>query len=628
MQHTLIEVNKLETSPLNTRRTAAKAALEEMKASILAHGLMQNLVVTASGEGGFRVIAGSRRLAALRALQAEGKLPEDYAAPCQVASYDHATEMSLAENTVRLAMHPADEFEAFARLIEGGNTVEQIARRFGVTVRHVEQRLRLGRIAPELLSAYRAEELTLECLTAFAITDDREKQLRVYESLPDWRKSNPGSIRQALTESLIEADDKLARFVGLDAYHAAGGASRADLFGDQVYLENPELLQQLAADKLDGVRRELEAEGWKWVEVSPDRDWNAFQGCGRIHPQPVDAPPELLDLKTQAETELEGIHRSLEDTESDALLDALEEAEEKLAGIEEKLESFVAYDPEEMRSAGCCVSIGHDGEISVERGLVTREDMKRLADDGDGPTPRPKGMPESLRRDLESYRLQAAQVEIARHRLVALDLLAFTAACSVLAGRPSTGPDVQFRGQYGTHAVQKEQTAAGEALKAIREGLPLAWLHQETEAEQFQAFLGLSDKDKLDLLAWCVATSLKPQLSTGKEATACELALSLTDASMAAYWRPTRSNYLGRITRDQLLALGRELLGEQWSQARSRDKKGELADALERAFADPQKVACTPAQREKLTRWLPEGMAFDGGDAGTLAAGAEDRKAA
>ena len=43
---------------------------------------------------------------------------------------------------------------------------------------------------------------------------------------------------------------------------------------------------------------------------------------------------------------------------------------------------------------------------------------------------KPKGMPDTLRRDLESYRLQAAQVEIARHRLVALDLLAFTAACS------------------------------------------------------------------------------------------------------------------------------------------------------------------------------------------------------
>ena len=206
--------------------------------------------------------------------------------------------MSLAENTVRLAMHPADEFEAFARLIDGGDTAEQIAERFGVTARHVEQRLRLGKVAPELLEAYRAEELTLECLMAFTITDDREKQLRVYEALPDWRTSDPAQHPAACSPARWpRRTSKLARFVGLDAYHAAGGVSRADLFGEEVYLENPELLHQLAADKLDGVRQELEAEGWKWVEVSPDRDWNVIHGCGRIYPQPVDVPQELLDLQ-------------------------------------------------------------------------------------------------------------------------------------------------------------------------------------------------------------------------------------------------------------------------------------------------------------------------------------------
>jgi ParB family chromosome partitioning protein len=101
-----------------------------------------------------------------------------------------------------------------------------------------------------------------------------------------------------------------------------------------------------------------------------------------------------------------------------------------------------------------------------------------------------------------------------------------------------------------------------------------------------------------------------PQLSTGREGTAYELALSLTDADLAAYWRPTRANYLGRITRNQLLALGRQLLGEQWAGGRSKDKKGELADALEWAFAQPDKVPCAPEQRERLKRWLPEGMAF------------------
>src|SRR5882762_438467 len=96
-QPQLIAVSRLEKSPLNARKTAAKMGMEELKASLLAHGLMQNLVVTDAGDGSFRVIAGGRRLEAIRLLQAEGRLPEDFAVPCQVVTEDHATEMSLAE---------------------------------------------------------------------------------------------------------------------------------------------------------------------------------------------------------------------------------------------------------------------------------------------------------------------------------------------------------------------------------------------------------------------------------------------------------------------------------------------------------------------------------------------------
>jgi ParB family chromosome partitioning protein len=616
MQPIMIEVKNLATSPLNARRTAVSGTLEELKASILAHGLMQNLLVTAAGDGTFRVIAGGRRFEALRALQEEGTLPGDYAVPCQVAGDKHAAEMSLAENVVRLAMHPADEFEAFARLIERGDDVQRIAARFGVTTRHVEQRLRLGRIAPPLLDAYRAEELTLECLMAFAVTDDRAKQVQVYETLTGWCKSDPDSIREALTETLLEADGKIARFVGLDAYHAAGGTSHADLFGDRVYLETPELLHRLAAQKLEGVRRELEAEGWAWVEVSPDRDWSFNSGCGRIYRQQLAVPPELLAEQERAEAQLEAIREALDDTESEDQIEEMEAVEAKLSDIEDQIASLTAYDPGEMRSAGCYVSIGHDGELVLEKGLVRREDKKRLADAGGAHPAKPKGMPETLRRDLEAYRLQAAQVEIARHRLIALDLLAFKAARSVVAMRPvSAGPDVQFTRHQATPPVQHAATIAGRAFEAIRDSLPMAWLHQRTEAEQFQAFLSLSDKEKLDFLAYGVAASLKPQLSTGGENSAYELALSLTDADLANYWRPTRANYLARISRDQLLALGRDLLGEQWAHARSRDKKDELADSLEQAFAHPEKAACSPEQRVRLGEWLPEGMEFGAAEA-------------
>src|SRR5207244_861049 len=161
---------------------------------------------------------------ALRALQAEGKLPADYAVPCQIVSDDHALEMSLAENTVRLAMHPADQFEAFAGLIDQGMSAAQVAQRFGVE------------------------------------------------------------------ESLVLKRLKLARFIGLDAYAAAGGSTRADLFGDEVYLEKPALLHKLVEQKLSAIRQELEAEGWGWIEINPERDYSAISRCDRIKPRLIDAP--------------------------------------------------------------------------------------------------------------------------------------------------------------------------------------------------------------------------------------------------------------------------------------------------------------------------------------------------
>lgn len=578
-QPRLIALGKLEKSPQNVRRTADKGASAELKASILAHGLMQNLVVTDAGDGTYRVIAGARRLEALKALQADGKLPEDHAVPCQVVGDDRAAELSLAENTVRLAMHPADEFEAFAKLADAGETAEQIAERFGVRPRHVEQRLKLGRAAPALRKEYRAGNLTLECLMAFTLTDDRKRQMKVYESLQDWQKKHPSHIRAALTERMVEADSKLAAFVGLAAYRAAGGTARSDLFGDDVYLENPDLLNALVAEKLKLIERELAAEGWGWIEVSPEREWSVINGCRRISPRPATA-------------------------EADA-----------------------DFDPEQKRMAGCYVTISHDGQLFIERGLVRKQDMKRLtASDTEPEAKKQKGMTRTLRRELEAYRLQVAEVEIASHAAIALDLMAFTVAASAFDKPVRTGPDVDFS-QHAPN-VGEELTAAGEALNATLQGLPLAWLKKKSEAEQFKAFRELAEADRLRLLAYCVATTLQPQLSTGEEATAYEHALTLTGGSVAAYWRPAKANYLGRVTRDQLLAIGREILGERWAQARGKAKKGELAHQLERAFAEPEKHGRTPQQVEKLKQWLPAGMAIGGVPAAKQSAKARKRRAA
>jgi ParB family chromosome partitioning protein len=103
MKTQLIPLSKLEKSPLNVRKTLSKAADAELKANIIALGLINPLTVTEQKGGKFHVIAGGRRLAALQALQAEGQLTKDHAVNCQLAANDDAAEVSLAENVVRQA---------------------------------------------------------------------------------------------------------------------------------------------------------------------------------------------------------------------------------------------------------------------------------------------------------------------------------------------------------------------------------------------------------------------------------------------------------------------------------------------------------------------------------------------
>ena len=78
-------------------------------------------------------------------------------------------------------MDPSDQVVAFARLAASGVTVATIAARFGVSERTVEQRLRLGNVAPELIEAYRAEVIDLKTLMAFAVTTDHARQRAVWE---------------------------------------------------------------------------------------------------------------------------------------------------------------------------------------------------------------------------------------------------------------------------------------------------------------------------------------------------------------------------------------------------------------------------------------------------------------
>lgn len=616
----LLEIHKLEKSPQNARMTASKAAAEDLKASIMAHGLMQNLVVVPAKKGKYHVIAGARRLAAMQELQAEGRLSADYAVPCQIVADDSALELSIAENTVRAAMHPADEFEAFAALVESGRTAAEVAERFGKNEKHVLQRLKLGRVAPELMAAYRADEIDLECLMAFTITDDQKKQIAVYRSLSGWQKGNARHIRGCLTEKMTDADDKLAKFVGLEAYEAAGGRVKADLFGDDVYLEDTALLQRLAGEKLEAEAENLRADGWGWVEVDFESSYGTLSKFGRLKPVTLDAPAELVAELKAAEAELEALEQEWDEVDADdeAAFDDVcqrkEAAEEKVGAVEAKLASFTDFDPEQKKSAGCFLSIAWRGELSIEKGLVKAEDARKggKAEAGSGGEAKAAnpGLSQSLIDDLKAYRTQVAQVEVAMNPGLAFDLLVITAARRILAERPSfDGANVSFQPNR-MRPSGGEATLAAKRLEAIREGLPVAWLEERTEAAQLEAFQLLAEADKLRILAYCTAMTLQPKLApeAGRQKTLYDAALAQAGVDVAAYWRPTAANFLSRLKSGQLLELGAEVLGEQWAAHRRNSKKAALVAELDKAFAEPEKHGKTPEQVERLRSWLPERM--------------------
>jgi ParB family chromosome partitioning protein len=240
MSNTLMTIPlcQLKRSKDNIRKTEPLVGIEELAASIQANGVLENLVVfpidrpdPAEPEF-YEVVAGARRLAALKLLLKRKKVVRDLRVPCLVLERSGAAtpvEVSLAENIVRAPLHPADQFEAFLKLQKEGLPAEDIAARFGISATVVSQRLKLAAVSPRLMVEYRSGEMTLEQLMAFTITNDHKAQDEAWFENP-YGDSSPQAIRRYLTKSHVEGGDRRARFIGAKAYEEAGGIVVRDLF--------------------------------------------------------------------------------------------------------------------------------------------------------------------------------------------------------------------------------------------------------------------------------------------------------------------------------------------------------------------------------------------------------------
>jgi ParB family chromosome partitioning protein len=595
-----ISLTKLIPSATNMRKTGTNTGIDELAASIVAHGLLQNLQVRPGPNGKFEVVAGGRRLAALKRLAKAKTIAKDAEIACHVLDEADAAEISLAENIMRLPMHPADQYDAFKTLVDQGKGPEEIAARFGCNPAVIQQRLKLACVSPPLLDAYRNENMDLDQLMAFTVSDDHTAQEKVWAELPEWNR-HPSTIRRLLTQAHVEANDRLARFVGIEAYAAAGGYVLRDLFEPEHegYLTDPALLDRLATEKLQREADALHAEGWKWIEILPEIDYQRMRAMARVYPERIQ-----LDAEQQAELDrLTNAHDALVEEHGDEPPEVvLAELEALCDRIDALSAGTVVWDPEDIARAGLIIGVGHGGRLAIERGLVRRDDERAgssASPHGDGEPKKnearsqkkePHSLSDRLVEDLTAHRTAALRMMLVSNADVALTAIVHGLALSLLY---RDGVDsclavridgVDLRGSAETI----EETAAAKALverhDRWRQLLPAA-------AEDLWAWL-LSQETtvRLDLLAHCAGCTVdavrRPHedASSGRLVHADQIAAAV-NLDMAQWWQPTATSYLGRVPKARILEAMTEGVSREAAENLAKLKKDALVAHAEERLA-------------------------------------------
>ncbi|HDK5969973.1 chromosome partitioning protein ParB [Pectobacterium brasiliense] len=626
----LVPLSQLRPSRRNVRKTAGQS-IDTLAASIARVGLLQNLTVILASDGEhYEVVAGGRRLAALKLLAKKRHIPKDWEVPCLLVQDASARTVSLTENVQREAMHPADQFEAFAALVAEGRPIEDIAADFAVTPLVVQRRLKLANVSPRLMADYRADAVSLDQLMALAITDDHAAQEAAFYDAPEWQRS-PHALRDRLTEREIDAQHPLVRFVGMDAYQAAGGGIRRDLFaeGDAgVYLTDATLLETLVRSKLDEHAATIRAEGWAWVDATPSVTYADLQAFHRAQRERRTLNKreaqhmEKLQEKMQAIGEAVDAAMEADDEEkAEALQEEGDCLGEQLQALEDTL---LDYSPNVKAAAGAIVTLDRQGQIVVHRGLLREAEAKALrtlerlrqgfgsdgeagnddtGEDGDNEgQPKIAAISDKLAQRLSAHRTAALQIEVARHPQVALAALVHGMAQTVLQGSYYShdlplGVSLKVQDRLEGIAPDIPDSPAAVALRELQqvagEGLP------EDSAELFAVLLAKSQDELVRLLAVCVAATVDvvtPRATAQQPGDEMAQAVGL---DMAAWWKPTSEGYFQHIPKAVILDAVEDYAPEHVSRL-AKLKKADIVSEAER-LADG-------------TRWMPAIFKAEGTD--------------
>ena len=652
LAETAIALKDLTLHPLNARAGSSTAYASEdidvLAASIATLGLLNPLIVQKAeidGASAWGVLAGGRRLAALRQLAgdkgAKGWTMSTKIA-CRALGEDvaAATAITVAENVTQAPMDPLDEFEAFARMMEaGGHDVDSIARLFGVERRRVIERLRYGRVHPDIRAAARSKHITLDVMKAFASHPDHGTQWAVYVATKgSYRQA--WTIRDRLEKAGVKIGSELGRYVETE-YRAADGPITADLIIEDSVLTDEALIERLLVEKLTVHAEAKRARmGFAWAEGRRTADYDALRAYGRTYPSAIELEGEAAERVTAIADRLLAIDElrdEADDAEHDDETDlsALEDEYDALQQEHEELTT--GYGPEQLALSGVIAHWHHDAP-QVVYGLIRPGDAAAARGDAPSTTatgqpgaadapgaapgtdeegeegPAPLDVAGSLATDLRTERAIVIGAGLAADPSLAQDLALFKIVSDLWNAHGS-----RVSWSLGVTASQGERPhgkpdgmdqGPAEAIAALRDGLDLSWTDgARSVTEWFEAFRALDADMKARIVGVAMAEAIAPSEMAHGETLLTHVARQVVP-DMRAVWRPTGEAFFGRIRKAQLLHLLAVDLGQPEEAARmATAKKTEIVEYLERLFAAPF-ATLTPEQREAALTWCPPEMAI------------------
>jgi ParB family chromosome partitioning protein len=185
-----IPIARIRESKTNPRRFFDEAKLAELADNIRQHGVLQPILLRPlpEGEAGtYELVAGTRRYRA-------SKLAKRESIPATVRELTdaQALELQVIENVQRVDVHPLDEAQGYAALIQldpDNYTVEAIAARVGRSSAYVSGRLRLIQLIADAKQAFYEDKLTVAHAFEIARLQPNDQRRALQECFPQYRNA-------------------------------------------------------------------------------------------------------------------------------------------------------------------------------------------------------------------------------------------------------------------------------------------------------------------------------------------------------------------------------------------------------------------------------------------------------